>query len=89
MGDKVQIALCMGNSCFARGNNAMLETLESLIEANGWKQRVALSGLRCENHCSGGPNIKIDGRLYHGMDVGTLHDLLKHRLDATAGEETK
>ena len=80
MGDKVTIALCMGSSCFARGNNILLERLEDLIQERGWSERVALSGLRCEDKCSKGPNIKIDGVLYQNLDEGVLLDLLESRL---------
>ena len=80
MGDKVAIALCMGSSCFARGNNSLLERLEDLLEERGWKDKVALSGLRCEDKCSEGPNIKIDGVLYQHLDDGVLLDLLESKL---------
>lgn len=77
---KTEIALCMGSSCFARGNSTLLAVLEDLIKKNGWQDKVALSGLRCENHCSDGPNIKIDGQLYHGLDTGAVLDLLGGKL---------
>lgn len=80
MGEKLTIALCMGSSCFARGNQAVLETLEDLIRDNGWADRIHLSGLRCENRCSEGPNIKIDGQLYQALDMGALMDLIAQKL---------
>lgn len=80
MGDKLTIALCMGSSCFARGNNILLERLEDLIKERGWEERVALSGLRCEDRCSQGPNIKINGVLYQALDEGALLDLLESKL---------
>lgn len=76
----VEIALCMGSSCFARGNNTLLAVLEEIIKANGWERRVLLSGLRCEDCCSGGPNIKIDGFLHQGLDAGSVLDLLGQKL---------
>jgi NADH:ubiquinone oxidoreductase subunit E len=80
MSGKLTIALCMGSSCFARGNQAVLETLEDMIADNGWADRIHLSGLRCENKCSEGPNIKIDGHLYQGLDTGALMDLIAQKL---------
>ncbi len=76
----IRIALCMGSSCFARGNNRVLDVLERVIEENGWKDKVHLSGLRCQNHCAYGPNLTIDGDLYQGLDSGALLDLLAHKL---------
>lgn len=85
MSDKVTIALCMGSSCFARGNNVLLETLEDLVASRGWGGKIALSGLRCENRCSEGPNLKIDGVLYQAMDEGALLDLLERKLGPSGG----
>lgn len=80
MGEKLSIALCMGSSCFARGNSTVLETLEDMIKDNGWEERIHLSGLRCENKCSEGPNIKIDGELYQALDTGALTDIIAKKL---------
>lgn len=79
--EKLEISLCMGSSCFARGNNVLLEMLENLIESRGWQDRVTLSGARCEDKCSQGPNIRINGQLYQGLDEGALMDLLEKKFD--------
>ena len=78
--ETIRIALCMGSSCFARGNNQALEALERIIADNHWQDRIHLSGLRCENRCAKGPNITIDDVLYQGMDTGALMDLLAEKL---------
>lgn len=80
MAEKIKIEMCMGSSCFAKGNNLLLETLEDQIAARGWQERVALSGLRCEERCKDGPNIRVDGELFTGVDEGALLDLLETRL---------
>ncbi|MDR1612951.1 MAG: (2Fe-2S) ferredoxin domain-containing protein [Planctomycetota bacterium] len=85
MTEKVEIALCMGSSCFMRGNNILLRALEDSIRENAWEDRVALSGLRCENRCGQGPNVFVDGKLYQGLDAGTLLDLLFERLGRPQG----
>ena len=79
-GHKIEIALCMGSSCFARGNKSLLDSIEMLTRENGWEDRIALSGMRCQDMCSGGPNVRIDGQLYQGLDAGSLLDLLADRL---------
>lgn len=80
MGRKVEIQVCMGSSCFARGNNALLDTIEELIQSHGWQDKIRLSGLHCQNLCSEGPNVKIDEVLYQGLDSGALLDLLEKKL---------
>ncbi|MCC8181085.1 MAG: (2Fe-2S) ferredoxin domain-containing protein [Planctomycetes bacterium] len=76
MKQTVEVSLCMGSSCFTRGNNRLLQALEDTIKANAWEERVILTGLRCENRCGQGPNVFIDGKLHQGLDAGTLLDLL-------------
>ncbi|MCD7897513.1 MAG: (2Fe-2S) ferredoxin domain-containing protein [Planctomycetaceae bacterium] len=80
MAEKIAVALCMGSSCFARGNRHLLEVVEDLIRQNGWQDRVVLSGLRCTNRCADGPNITIDGTLYQNIDANTLVEILKNAL---------
>ena len=82
----VEIALCMGSSCFTRGNNRLLETVEKAIKENAWENNVILSGIRCENRCGQGPNVIIDGKLFHGIDAGTLLDLLFEKLGRPANK---
>lgn len=80
MTEKLEIALCMGSSCFTRGNNRLLKALEDSIKENAWQDRVTLSGIRCENRCGQGPNVFVDGKLYQGLDAGALLDLLFEKL---------
>ncbi|TVR29827.1 MAG: (2Fe-2S) ferredoxin domain-containing protein [Spirochaetaceae bacterium] len=67
----------MGSSCFARGNRANLELLESFLETNDLRQAIDLTGSRCEQCCPRGPNIRIGETSYHGVDEGSLLDLLE------------
>lgn len=71
------IKICMGSSCFARGNAKNLQIIQNFLEQNGIDAEVELSGLRCCNQCSQGPNITIDGVDYHDVDSGTLLDILE------------
>lgn len=74
MAKKIQV--CMGSSCFARGNNKNLQIITQYLKDNGFDAVVELSGLRCCNLCSKGPNITIDGVEYDNVDSGTLIDIL-------------
>ena len=54
------IKICMGSSCFARGNSKNLQIIQNFIEKNHLDAEIQLTGLRCCNNCSKGPNITID-----------------------------
>ncbi len=73
---KHKIKICMGSSCFARGNQKNLEILENIIDNNDLNIEIELTGSRCENRCSNGPNIEIDGKLYNKIDNGSLIDII-------------
>ncbi len=75
---KNSIVICMGSSCFARGNGEHLELIEDYLQKNQLDAEVRFSGCRCRDECGSGPNIEINGILYRTVDTGTLHDLLAH-----------
>ncbi len=72
----IRLAICLGSSCFARGNKLLLENVEKRLARNGWRDLVRISGLRCENRCGAGPNIKINDTLHQGLDSETVMDIL-------------
>ncbi len=57
----VQITLCMGSSCFSRGNNANLTAIRTWLTEHGKEAEIELKGCRCGGKCGEGPNIWIDG----------------------------
>ena len=74
---KIIITVCMGSSCFARGNDQNLEFIEKYIKENGLEAEIELAGNRCEGKCATGPNIIIDGVEYTEMNEEKLEKILK------------
>ncbi|HEX2948687.1 MAG TPA: (2Fe-2S) ferredoxin domain-containing protein [Armatimonadota bacterium] len=72
----ITITICMGSSCFSRGNNTNLHVLQQYIAEHGLDAHIELMGSRCEGQCMQGPNIRINDTLYHGVDAATLLRLL-------------
>lgn len=72
------IVICMGSSCFARGNRDHLELIENYLHGNGLTANIHFSGCRCRGECGRGPNIEINGTLHREIDTGTLLDLLEY-----------
>lgn len=58
------IKICLGSSCYVRGNDKTLTFLEEYIQKNQKDMTVELVGCRCTNACQGGPNIFIDDKKY-------------------------
>lgn len=73
----MKITVCMGSSCFARGNDQNLEFIEKYIKEKGLEAEIELAGNRCEGKCATGPNIIIDGIEYTEMNEEKLEKILK------------
>ncbi len=79
----VVITICMGSSCFSRGNNRHLPTIQQFIAQHKVHARVELVGSRCEGLCMHGPNIRIDGVLLQELNDEVLLAALRERFIAT------
>ncbi len=73
----VEITICMGSSCFARGNGENLEIIENYLAEHRLEACVELAGSRCEGLCAEGPNLIVNGRPFQKVDRGMLLDLLR------------
>lgn len=72
-----RIKICMGSSCFQRGSKINLEFIEAWLQSHRCAATVELVGSRCEDACRKGPNLEIDGRPYHGVNLEILADLME------------
>ncbi|OXU14046.1 (2Fe-2S) ferredoxin domain-containing protein [Sedimentisphaera salicampi] len=80
MKESVKIRLCLGSSCFTRGNNKALELIKEYISENSLEESVELSGSLCEGKCSSGPHITIDEKEYDEIKPEPVLDLIRIHL---------
>ncbi len=78
--DKIVVELCLGSSCFARGNAETLAYLETYIASHHQEERIELSGHLCLGNCSQGPNIRIAGELYTALQPEMVVSLVEKAL---------
>lgn len=71
------VRICMGSSCFARGNEENLKIIESYISKNNLDVKIELIGTRCESQCASGPNIIIDNKIYSGVNTDNIGKILE------------
>lgn len=76
MENKFEIIVCMGSSCFARGNAQNLEFIENYIKENNLNAKIELAGSRCEGNCAKGPNIIVNGIEYYSVDEEKIKEIL-------------
>jgi NADH:ubiquinone oxidoreductase subunit E len=79
MVNKPKIMICLGSSCFARGNERNLQIIEEYLAENGLQDEVDLefNCSLCQGKCSEGPNVTVNGVRYGNVDKGVMLELLK------------
>lgn len=77
--EKVSISICLGSSCFARGNEKNLQIIEDFISSNNLTDGVDLDFgcCLCQGACAAGPNISINNKTYGKVDSSMMLELLK------------
>ncbi len=70
------IRICLGSSCFSRGNGQNLRVLREYLDARGLSTRVSTIGHLCEDQCSQGPNLIVNGTMHHAVDAAQMRVLL-------------
>lgn len=71
------IKICLGSSCYVRGNNKTLEFLENYVQKSNKNLSIELIGSRCSNLCQDGPNIFINDKKYSALTQDELVKILE------------
>ena len=75
---KPNITICMGSSCFARGNEKNVTLCERFLAARGLRDEVdvVLGASLCTGNCADGPIVIVDGKTYRHVDEGVMKDIM-------------
>jgi NADH:ubiquinone oxidoreductase subunit E len=88
----IEIVVCMGSSCFSRGNKRLVPIIESFFQTLSQsenqilKPKLLLKGSMCENLCKSGPNVKINGIRYSLKEPEDIIPILKNILFENGGD---
>ena len=66
-----EIVICMGSSCFARGNKNYVEIIKHNLT-----NKITFKGQLCSDNCSKGPVIQIGDTEYFEIDEQKLKRIL-------------
>jgi len=81
MSDKTEIVICLGSSCFSRGNKHTVKVIEEWLREKRLRDKVYYHGSHCFASCEKGPMLKIAGKLYEGVTaekaIAILSDYFK------------
>jgi NADH:ubiquinone oxidoreductase subunit E len=79
-----QIELCLGSSCFSRGNRDVVQVVRDYLKKKHLDDKVVLKGARCMNRCSEGPYLMINGRTFAQTGLQDIEKLLEKELALTS-----
>ena len=76
MSTETDITICLGSSCFSRGNRHTLELIKSYLKEHGLEDKVFFRGDLCDGLCEHGPILKIDGEVYKHVTSENIYEIL-------------
>lgn len=64
MDQRIEIVICLGSSCFSRGNKATVRLIDDWLKQHGLRDKVNYRGNHCFASCDKGPVLKVAGTEY-------------------------
>ena len=77
MAQRIEIQICLGSSCFSRGNKDVVMFIKEYLRKNHLDDRVIFKGARCMGLCSNGPNLIINGVTIQGVSISRIESILE------------
>ena len=77
MAQRIEMQICLGSSCFSRGNRDVVAFIREYLKKNHLEDRIIFKGVRCMNLCSNGPNLKINDRIIEGITLSGIEGVLQ------------
>ena len=74
---KKEIKICLGSSCFSRGNKRTLQVIQKYLKDHQLERDVILKGNHCFSDCSAGPVMKVGEKLYEQVSSDTVLEILE------------
>jgi NADH:ubiquinone oxidoreductase subunit E len=71
-----EITICLGSSCFSRGNKSTLHAIKNYLEKNQLTDRVYFHGAHCYGNCDKGPVMKVDDKMFENVSENQVSAIL-------------
>jgi NADH:ubiquinone oxidoreductase subunit E len=78
---KKEIIICLGSSCFARGNKAAVKVISDYLREHNLLNEVIFRGERCFGKCAEGPMMKLNDKFYESTDPESIIKILDDFLE--------
>lgn len=83
MNSKNEITICLGSSCYSRGNDVTLEIIKDYLRENNLKESVFFKGHLCIELCNKGPVVKINDQTYTNVSKDNIISILDNHFKKT------
>ncbi|MCX6327072.1 MAG: (2Fe-2S) ferredoxin domain-containing protein [Bacteroidia bacterium] len=77
MAQRIEMQICLGSSCFSRGNKDVVMFIREYLSKNHLDDKVIFKGARCMGHCSNGPNLNINGVIIEDVALLKIESILE------------
>ncbi len=73
---RIEMQICLGSSCFSRGNKDVVMFIREYLRKNHLDDKVIFRGARCMGRCSNGPNLNINGIITEDVTLSKIESIL-------------
>lgn len=77
MVQRIEMQICLGSSCFSRGNKDVVMFIREYLKKNHLDDKVIFRGARCMGRCSNGPNLSINGAVIEDVTINRIESILE------------
>jgi NADH:ubiquinone oxidoreductase subunit E len=77
MAHRIEMHICLGSSCFSRGNKDVVMFIKEYLRKNHLDDKVIFKGARCMGLCSNGPNLTINGVTIESVTLSKIESILE------------
>jgi NADH:ubiquinone oxidoreductase subunit E len=77
MAQRIEMQICLGSSCFSRGNKDLVVFIKEYLRKNHLDDRIIFKGARCMGGCSKGPNLNINGVIIEDVTISKIESILE------------
>lgn len=75
-GQQHRIIICMGSSCFSRGNKKSVRIIQDYLREHELGDQVVLSGSHCFGCCDQGPIVQLNDKVHYQVNPDELVSIL-------------
>jgi NADH:ubiquinone oxidoreductase subunit E len=74
-----EIVICLGSSCFARGNKQVVQLIKKFLDEHQLSHKVRFRGKHCFGNCENGPGMIINQERFEHVTSSSVVEILESK----------